>query len=196
MHQILNEKQSKYFHTTTLSNAISIIQSKTFKLHSVDKAHNELSKTKNKDSYEHHQYSMSLARSIKSDFNAFMLSMGSAIFVLNGNQLAANNKTTPYAVTNPDGSVDRGEFEERLTSDKPTMPIRGAVNNTISSVHLIDYTVDKGSPDYKLPKGAWIDDGVPELGKKLISICQQQNITVFVYTNMKDFSLLRNGRAL
>jgi hypothetical protein len=150
------------YHMTTVRSAISILQSRQFKLSggSGDERHNPSG-----------LYYLSVARSTQSAFMQMMGGSGAVILVLNKNRLQSNNKVVPYK--DPDAAEEIGgwgmgdnEMEDRVYSKTPTMRINPPLNNTVLQIRLL------GGPRNKKSGADFSHEEMLLLGQ----LCQQNGI--------------------
>lgn len=172
------------YHMTTVNAAISILQSKHFKLvrnNGEDDAEDPTG-----------MYHMSVARSTNSEFMNMMGGHGAVIFVLNKNRLQSNNKVVPYQSADAademsgQGYGDGDEMEDRVYSRTPILAVRGPLNNTVLQVRLLGgmARAKGGSADF-----------TTEQMQSLQKLCQVNHIPFGVWDtdNEQGFKMGRNG---
>jgi len=155
------------YHSTSIKNAVSILQENNFRLSTWLGTPSDLTKNTNKLWY------LSTSRR-KGAYGGYV------VFVLDGNKLSHNYKGMPvdYWGTN---FIDVDEAEDRILSDKPTIP---NADKYIKEIHVNWYTV--GDPDWK--------PYIYKNFRNLYLLAKKYNIPIYWYEDEKAFKLLNKNK--
>jgi len=151
------------FHFTKTYHAADIIKQNKFVLSMAEAAESDLAINKGKLFY------LSLTRTRN---NAFANKEHGVMFEMDGRALSSRFKLTQVDYW---GDPKYSEAEERLVSDKPTIP---------ASPFIVAVHVNLGRND----DGKYL--------RELIIGCKRRKITVFVYDNLKDMLSMQKSRRL
>ena len=167
------------YHQTELEHGLSILN--TNKFHLATSVPNEFEHKYNKGK----SYFMSTARNLSSDYFANGPRHYSVKFTLNGQSLGANNR----AVNNTQYFSNRDEMEDRIISDKPTIP---NARKHITAAHVFvrpASEVKKGfHPDYER-------EHLHNLSQFIIT-AKKHGIPTHVYTDKDAYRLQDTRRAI
>lgn len=156
------------YHYTSIANAASIMSTNSFNLS--PSIHGTESNFTKKGKY----YYLSTARSRVNAFNNDA-QKSAVTFKLDGNKLAQRYTGRPV---NYFGS-QRDETEDRILSDKPTIPALPYIKE-VAILYHVTYHASQGENSSKL------------FGKDIltiIKICEDNNIPYYIYSTKKDFEL-------
>lgn len=196
--QILTERAMQtLYHLTRVDNAAQILQSGQFKLSASTGTHDRAQAPGHDWTPDH--YFLSTARSPRSHFFQDLLGPASVVLVLSGEVLSQRNRVRPHVDQIAKADLDSGwgedyghggynEMEERIYSNSPTLQLPKPLNRAITSVHLMDLNNPRMLA--KAINGAE-SDASEEGFRKLLAICQQNQIPVVLYTDLNKFRMLR-----